>query len=251
LVNYAAGRFMLAATLRCNAESAVTTKQFQLQLPSNLIQSSESLDMNDLLLNKRVLPGQDIQISFDCRCLRATKEFPGASLSAHFENEHGKELVENLVLEFKEPAFFEDRSDSSYPALYSVNPSRARVSLAEDVYLLYNLDLPETRTYEKYSYAIDFNHDDWIVRGQLAAECWSDDTETSINVRINAVPVRPGTLSDFPILTLFGISQQVRTPILTKLSRVSGRSVMVVAPPEHFAVAFPAVTPAKRTRVHI
>lgn len=247
-VHYSPGCCMLSATLRCNADNPVTTKSWHLSLPNSLKLSSAP-SMNEHLMDMVIIPGQKVALAFDCSCDKQVDnlEDDSAILDLTFENEQGKSMVESLRFSIEDERLPVDRSDSTVRSTVSVACSSEFVSLGEEVKLRYTLQLPNSSKNEVFSYLIDSNDENWIVRGQLAAAC--PPSASSLEVEVTVMPVQPGVIYEFPSLGLIMFAEGKKTTIPTKI--VPASEITVVAPLDHFSVGFPISVPGKQSRIHI
>jgi trafficking protein particle complex subunit 10 len=237
LISYSIDRFVLNVVLTCNSSSVLIFKTWSLDLPS-CYTSLLTGDINSLVKNERVKSGDQLSLTFDCGYdMTATNGSAlAATLNINFDNEMGTSFHEMISLKLKSSMNPPSKRMDIKPLMVKISPSLKECLVGLPIEITYDIDCSELKAILGIvTYHIATEHADWIIHGKNSGVI-NPSLNDHMEVTVVAIPIRHGSIHEYPALSLTMSSSDTGTksiPITSSLTE----AFMSTAPSEHTSVA--------------
>lgn len=240
LVSYGLDRSMLNVLLQCNTPGPLKIKGWALVLPDFLVLADDG-DVNGCLAVSTVHMGERLSMAFDCVAVDPGIETsPSPELLVDIVDEFGSSFREKLDLGLKRPTVARAVLPDIRPLSVEVVPSCAQGLVGFPITLSYKIDTAELASLPgSTSYQLDANMTSWVVSGKAKGVVVTSDAP--FQATFVAIPVRPGVLDQYPVLSLLYQAPDQPTAVTLPLAdNMAGPALFeALSPSIHTAVAVP------------
>jgi trafficking protein particle complex subunit 10 len=243
IVSYSVGKAVINAVLDCNSPTYISLKSWSMELPP-FLQVSDVGDMNKALENKNIICGDRVSFSFDCSCLEsASGAGLDVTLEVTFENELGTNLTEVLKIRLKPFIERSMRVLDVKATNVTISSPVTQCAIGLPVVLKYSIDISGCSALSGLIvYEIASSNIGWIICGRNIGIVKVSESK-SFDIAIVAIPVQPGTIVDYPRISLTSFKDNCSTILPVTVS--APPSFIALSPSVHSAVAFPIVKESK------